>query len=122
MRWMSRAPTFLLRKGRVLEPRSKLRYRLLLLRSGRSMALAADELSVPLVLVRVLSLPFLTAIDFISWPIAARTLGRGPWWVVEVQLRDVEVDLVRVAEATDVDTARERRKELAAAAETRHLP
>jgi hypothetical protein len=86
------------------------------------MAVSADELSIPLVVLRVLSLPFLTAFDFFSWPIVARTAGRGSWWVVEVQIRDVEVDLVRVAEATDLRTARQRQAELAAAAASRQRP
>jgi hypothetical protein len=86
------------------------------------MALAADGLSIPLVILRGLSLPFLTAFDFISWPIVARTAGRGPWWVVEVQFRDVDVDLVRVAEAPDLQAARERQADLAAVAESRRRP
>src|SRR4051794_1301516 len=92
----------LLRKGRVLDPRSRLRYRWWLIRTGRSVAFRADEFSLLLIPLRALTLPLVTAFDFLAWPIVRRVMGRGRWYVVQTRIHDeVEIEMVRIAEADD---------------------
>jgi hypothetical protein len=83
----------LLRKGRVLTPWSRFKYRLVVLRAGRSMAIVDDEVLGPLSFaVRVATLPLLGLLDWMAWPVVKRTAGRGSWWVVEVRFHDVDVN------------------------------
>ncbi len=74
----------LLRKGRVLTPRSRLRYRLQRIRAGKVAGFETGdpELTITALLLRLVSLPFFTLVDYIAWPVVGRTLGRGSWWVV----------------------------------------
>jgi hypothetical protein len=100
-------PTFLLRKGRVLTPHSRLRYRLLRLRTLRTAGLDLDEfVAVGSLALRSVSLPFVVAFDYLAWPVVRRTLGRGQWTVVKVQFHGLDAEMVRVAWADTEDDAR----------------
>lgn len=106
---MSPGP-LLLRKGRVLTPRSRLRYRLARVRVTDW---GLDELTVGVLIARFVTLPFLTIFDVVAWPVARRTLGRGSWWVVEVRFHGPDAEFVRIAEASTQDEATAKRTEIA---------
>lgn len=70
------------------------------------------------VVVRVVTLPFVIAFDFASWPITSRTLGRGPWWVVELRFHGPDAEFVRVAKADSREEAQVRLERILAT----HVP
>lgn len=97
----------LLRKGRILTPRSRLRYRLARLRVAKRDGIeSVDEHTVVALLVRLVTLPLLTVVDFLAWPMARRILGRGSWWVVQVRFHGPDAEFVRIAEAATQDEAK----------------
>lgn len=98
-------------KGRTLTPRSRFRYRLARLRTLGGI----DDVGLVAIAVRLVTLPYLTAIDAIAWPFLRRALGDRSWWVVELRFRGPDADLVRLAEAATHDEAEARRAELLAA-------
>lgn len=103
----------LLQKGRVLTPRSRLRYRLSRLGIGKGPALRfEDELSLVSVALRIVTLPVLTLVDVVSWPVIRRSQRSAPWWVVEVRFHGPDAEFVRIAEAPNQAAAEDRRTEL----------
>ena len=87
-----------------------MRYRVERLRTGR---VVPDEWAVTY-LARAISIPVLALFDWVTWPIVGRTLGRGPWWVVELRWNEQDADLVRVAQGSTKAEARSRRSALGA--------
>lgn len=71
-----------------------------------------DVLTVGALIVRFVTLPFVTLFDFVSWPVARRMLGRGSWWVVEVRFHGPDAEFVRIAEASTQDEAMAKRTEI----------
>ena len=105
----------LIRRGRVLTPWSRLRYRWLRLRTGHALFLQDPEgwMAVVGSVVRVPTLPLLLLVDYLWWPLARLTVARSGWTVVRVEFRDVDAEFVRVAEATSKDEVEEVRETLA---------
>lgn len=103
----------LLRTGRVLTPPSRLRYRLARVTASRNEGLgAADEHTAAALIVRLATLPLLTLVDVLAWPVVRRTLGRGSWWVVELRFHGPDAEFVRIAEASTRAEAMARRAEI----------
>lgn len=113
---MSRDETnvLLLRKGRVLNPPSRLQYRWVRLRAGKSIALREPDLLVFILFValRIITIPVLTIVDYAVWPLALLTLARGQWYVVALSFNDVDARFDRIAEADTLDEVKQRRREL----------
>lgn len=55
--------------------------------------------------VRLVSLPFLTLFDYAAWPAVRRTLGRGSWWVVDLRFHGPDAEFVRIAESSTYEAA-----------------
>ncbi len=112
--WSERTDVLLLRKGRILTPSSRLRYRWARIRGGKSLALASPDplVGVLLIAVRLVTLPVLTVVDYLLWPPALVTVARGPWYVVALGFNDVDPTFDRIAEAATFDEITRRRKEL----------
>ncbi len=102
-----------MRKGRVLTPRSRMRYRFLRVRKGRVVGGDLDELSIGVYAVRLVTIPLLVLWDWVTWPVVRRIAGRGPWYVVEVRFHGEDAEFVRIAEAPDQATAQQLRREFA---------
>lgn len=118
-RRMSPGP-LLLRKGRFLTPRSRLRYRLARLTLPRREGFeSVDEHTVVALILRLVTLPLLTLVDFAAWPVARRMLGRGSWWVVEVRFHGPDAEFVRLAEASTHGEAMAKLTEIADARDRR---
>lgn len=92
----------LLRKGRVLTPRSRLRYRLQRIRAGKVAGFETGDAAITIaaLLLRLVSLPFFTLFDYIAWPVVGRTLGRGSWWVVDLRFHGPDAEFVRIGESS----------------------
>jgi hypothetical protein len=112
--WRDQANVLLLRKGRVLNPASRLRYRWLRLRTGRSIALQEPDLllGILFVAVKVITIPVLTMVDYALWPLALMTIARGKWYVVALVFNDVDATFDRIAEADSLVEIKQRRREL----------
>ena len=112
---MSDGPdALLIRKGRVLTPGSRTRYRWTRLRSGRTLLLDDPEGLVGIVALslRCLTLPILAAVDLFLWPLARLTLARGPWYVVALTFDGPDPRFARVAEAGTRQGALRRRRDV----------
>ena len=107
---MSPSPLLLIRKGRVLTPGSRTRYRWIRLRMGWAYY---DGDGIGLVL-RLVSLPVAIGLDYALWPLVRRTLGRGPWWVVEVRFtwEHDDAEFVRFAQASSEAEAHDLRRQM----------
>ena len=108
-----RKPLLLLRRGRVLTPRARMRYRIERLRFVPSTT-DGELLDLILYVARAISIPVLALFDWAAWPIVKRTLGRGPWWVVELRWNDEDAEFVRIAQASTRAEAQSRRSALSA--------
>lgn len=73
---------------------------------------SGDEVAVVALVLRVASLPLLTLVDFVAWPVVRLTLGRGPWWVVDLRFHGPDAEFVRIAEASTYDEARAKLTEI----------
>ena len=97
----------LLRKGRVLTPRSRLQLRIERIRHLRTAGLDTDVvLALSSLVLRLVSMPVVVALDYLAWPVVVRTLGRGSWWIVELKWHGPDAELVRVHESPTEDEAR----------------
>src|SRR5262245_8833104 len=112
--WQDQTNVLLLRKGRVLNPPSRLRYRWLRLRLGKSIGLNEPEpvAALLMIAVRLVTIPILTAIDYALWPVALFTVARGKWYVVALGFNGLDATLDRIAEAETYDEIKARRREL----------
>ena len=111
---MKPSASLLIRRGRVLTPASRTRYRWLRLRTGRAMFLQGDGfVAIVGSAVRVLTLPLFALIDLLWWPIARITIARSGWTVVRVDFDGPDAEFVRVAEAASKTEAMTRRDEIA---------
>ena len=109
-----RTGVLLLRKGGVLNPPSRLRYRWVRLRTGKSIVLGEPDVLVGILLValRLVTIPVLTIVDYLVWPLALVTIARGKWYVVALGFNDVDARFDRIAEADTLDEIKQRRREL----------
>jgi hypothetical protein len=116
--WQDHTNVLLLRKGHVLNPSSRLRYRWLRLRLGKSIGMNEPEplAGLTLMALRLATMPVLTAVDYIVWPLALRTVARGMWYVVTVSFEGLDASFERIAEAETFDEIKARRRELERAA------
>lgn len=91
-------------------------YRLFRLRAGKTAGLATGDVVIALasLVVRLVSLPLLTLLDLVVWPIVRLTFGRGSWWVVEVRFHGPDAEFVRIAEASSMEGAEARRRAITA--------
>ena len=111
----------LIRRGRVLTPWSRTRYRWLRLRSGhatfQSVAMSS-ELDLPVAAVgsgvRILTLPLFALLDLSWWPLARATVARSGWTVVRVDFHGADAEFVRVGHVSTRDEAQRLRREIAA--------
>src|SRR3954469_23232250 len=88
----------LVRRGRVLTPWSRFRYRWLRLRTGRALILHNDEALIVIAgtILRLATLPALLFVDYLWWPLARLTVARSGWTVVRVDFHDVDAEFVRL--------------------------
>jgi hypothetical protein len=112
--WRDQTNVLLLRKGRLLNPPSRLRYRWVRLRAGKSLALQEAEPFAGLLFLalRIITIPVVTVFDFAVWPLALVTLARGKWCVVALSFNDVDPSFDRIAVADTFVEIKERRREL----------
>jgi hypothetical protein len=112
--WSERTNVLLLRKGRMLIPSSRLRYRWTRIRVGKAIPLGSTDVltGVLLIALRLITIPVLTLVDYLLWPVALVTVARGNWYVVALGFNDVDPTLDRIAEAETFDEIKQRRREL----------
>jgi hypothetical protein len=104
----------LLRKGRVLEPRSRLRYRWTRLRTGNVVGATSGDpfFDLGAIVIRAVTIPFLTLFDLVLWPLALVTLARGKWYVVSLRFSGPGARFDRIAEAESFEEIKRRRQEI----------
>jgi hypothetical protein len=112
--WRDQTNVLLLRKGRVLNPPSRLRYRWLRLRLGKSIGLNEPEpvAGLLMIAVRLVTIPILTAVDYALWPVSLRTVARGKWYVVALSFDGLDARFDRIAEAETFEEIKARRRKL----------
>ena len=110
---MSDAPdTLLVRKGRLLTPGSRTRYRWTRLRKGKTLFGGDGELLIGMValVLRCLTIPIFATADLLIWPLARLTLARGPWFVVRLTFDGPDPRFARVAEARTCEEVMHQRR------------
>ena len=95
-----RQPLLLVRHWRFLSPGARLKLRLHRMRTGNVFLADADLLAVVAYGVRIITLPFAIAADWLAVPLL-RVLDRDrdSWWVVEVRFAGWDAEFVRIAQA-----------------------
>jgi len=110
----------LIRRGRILTPWSRFRYRWLRPRTGQALFLQGDSVLGAIGSVaRMATMPVLLLVDFPWWPLAELTRARSGWTVVRVDFHDVDAEFVRLAEATSKAEADKLREQIAIRRNTR---